>query len=282
MNSTSTMHDLLSLSGKVAIITGGTQGLGEAVARLFAAHDAAGLIITGRQTDKGEALAKTLTQAGCPTHFVKADLADPDAAERICHITDQHFGRVDCLVNAAGDTDRGTILDTSPDLYDRIMAVNVRAPFFLMQGVAKLMIREHCHGSIINIQSMSAHGGQPFLTPYSVSKGALATLTKNAAYGLMPWRIRVNGLNIGWMNTPGEDMINRKRHGAQDGWLETAVKGLPYERLVEPDEVARACLYLASEASGLMSGATIDLDQSVNGAYDNAPRPQSKITPSSC
>ena len=93
----------------------------------------------------------------------------------------------------------------------------------------------------------------------------------------MPWRIRVNGLNIGWMNTPGEDMINKLRHGAQDGWLEEAVKPLPYGRLVEPAEVARACLYLASDASGLMSGANIDLDQSVHGAYDNAPRPTSAL-----
>ena len=271
------MNDLLSLAGKVALVTGGTQGLGEAVARLFAAHGAAGLVITGRQQDKGTALAKELTAQGCETLFVKADLAEPDAAETICAEADRRFGRIDRLVNAAGDTDRGTILDTSPALYERIMAVNVRAPFFLIQHAAKIMIRENCHGSIINIQSMSAYGGQPFLTPYSLSKGALATLTKNAAYGLMPWRIRVNGLNIGWMNTPGEDMINRLRHGAQDGWLENAVKDLPYGRLVEPDEVARACLYLASDASGLMSGANIDLDQSVNGAYDNAARPQSKL-----
>ena len=276
---TNTMHDLLSLSGKVAVVTGGTQGLGEAVARLFAAHGAAGLVITGRQQDKGTALAQHLTAKGCVTRFVKADLAEADAADVICAAADQHFGRIDCLVNAAGDTDRGTILDTSPALYERIMAVNVRAPFFLIQHAAKIMIREKCHGSIINIQSMSAYGGQPFLTPYSLSKGALATLTKNAAYGLMPWRIRVNGLNIGWMNTPGEDMINRLRHGAQDGWLEQAVKDLPYGRLVEPGEVARACLYLASDASGLMSGANIDLDQSVNGAYDNAARPQSQIPP---
>lgn len=277
MTKSTDMNALLSLSGKIAVVTGGTQGLGEAVARLFAAHHIAGLVITGRQKDKGDALAKSLSENGCPTLFVKADLADAQAAETICAAADQRFGRIDILVNAAGDTDRGTILDTTPELYDRIMAVNVRAPFFLMQHAAKIMIRENCHGSIINIQSMSAHGGQPFLTPYSLSKGALATLTKNAAYGLMPWRIRVNGLNIGWMNTPGEDMINRLRHGAQDGWLENAVKGLPYERLVEPQEVARACLYLASDASGLMSGANIDLDQSVNGAYDNAPRPQSRI-----
>lgn len=271
------LDSMHSLAGKVAIVTGGTQGLGEAVARLFARHHVAGLVITGRQQDKGETIAKELNEAGTPTLFVQADLAAPTAADTIKGAADKHFGRIDVLVNAAGDTDRGTILDTTPELYDRIMAVNVRAPFFLIQQAAKIMIREQIRGSIINIQSMSAYGGQPFLAPYSLSKGALATLTKNTAYGLMPWRIRVNGLNIGWMNTPGEDMINKLRHGAQDGWLEEAVKPLPYGRLVEPAEVARACLYLASDASGLMSGANIDLDQSVHGAYDNAPRPTSAL-----
>lgn len=277
MTASGTLDALHSLAGKVAVVTGGTQGLGEAVARLFATQHAAGLVITGRQKDKGEALAQELSAKGTPTLFVQADLATPTAPEIIMGAADKRFGRIDILVNAAGDTDRGTILDTTPELYDRIMAVNVRAPFFLIQQAATMMIRDKIQGSIINIQSMSAYGGQPFLAPYSLSKGALATLTKNTAYGLMPWRIRVNGLNIGWMNTPGEDMINKLRHGAQDGWLEEAVKTLPYGRLVEPAEVARACLYLASDASGLMSGANIDLDQSVNGAYDNAPRPASAL-----
>ena len=277
MSSASTTQNFHSLAGKIVLITGGTQGLGEAIARLFTKHDAAGIIITGRQQEKGEKLANELSATGTPTHFVQADLADSKAPDYICAAADQKFGRIDVLVNAAGDTDRGTILDATLDLYDRIMAVNVRAPFFLIQQTAKIMIREKIQGSIINIQSMSAHGGQPFLAPYSISKGALATLTKNTAYGLMPWRIRVNGLNIGWMNTPGEDMINKKRHGAKDGWLDNAVKGLPYGRLVEPSEVARACLYLASDASGLMSGANIYFDQSVNCAYDNAARPISVL-----
>ena len=106
-------------------------------------------------------------------------------------------------MNAAGITDRGAISDTTPELFERMMAVNLRAPFFLIQDAAAVMRRERIAGTIVNILSMSAHGGQPFLSPYSISKGALATLTKNAAFSLMPWRIRVNGLNLGWMDTPG-------------------------------------------------------------------------------
>ena len=264
------------LGGKVAVVTGGTQGLGEAIARLFAARGAAGLVICGRQSDKGEAVAADLTGQGCRTVFVRADLARVDDARAVVAAAERAFGRVDALVNAAGITDRGTIFDTSPELFDRMVAVNLRAPFFLMQEAAKLMRRERVEGAMVNILSMSAHGGQPFLTPYSMSKGALATLTKNAAFSLMPWRIRVNALNIGWMNTPGEDRIMRTVHGATDGWLEKAAAEQPFGRLIEPDEVARACAFLCSAESGLMTGAVIDFDQSVAGCYESAPHPAMK------
>jgi NAD(P)-dependent dehydrogenase (short-subunit alcohol dehydrogenase family) len=155
--------------------------------------------------------------------------------------------------------------------------VNVRAPFFLVQEAAKLMRRDKVQGTVVNIQSMSAHGGQPFLAPYSISKGALATLTRNAAFSLMPDRIRVNGLNVGWMNTPGEDAILRKYHQAQDGWLEEASRRQPFGRLVEPTEVARAVTYLASDDSGLMTGSVIDYDQSVLGCCESAPHPSKPV-----
>ncbi len=267
---------LASLEGKVAVVTGGSQGLGEAIAREFVARGLKGLIISGRNADRGAAVARDLEAQGCRTEFVTADLASAEDTATIMAACDRLFGRVDILVNAAGDTDRGTIFDTSLELYDRMMAVNLRAPFFLIQDAAKIMRREKIEGSIVNIQSMSAHGGQPFISAYSVSKGGLATLTKNAAYSLMPWRIRVNGLNIGWMATPGEDAIVRKYHGGQDGWLEKAAAEQPFGRLLDPREVARAVAYLASADSGMMTGTNIDFDQSVAGAYDSAPHPITK------
>ena len=170
-------------------------------------------------------------------------------------------------------TDRGTIWDTSPELFDRMFAVNVRAPFFLMQEAAKIMRREKIEGSIVNIISMSGHGGQPFITAYCASKGALVTLTKNVAFGVMRHGIRVNGLCIGWMDTPGEDRIMTPYHGAADGWLEAAGSRQPVGRLLKPAEVARAVAYLASEESGLMTGSIIDFDQSVVGCYESPPQP---------
>jgi len=184
-------------AGKFAVVTGGTQGLGEAAARLFAARGAAGVLVCGRNKARGKAVAKELTKVGCEGVFVEADLADLDAVRKVMAKADKAFGNVHILVNAAGFTDRGTILDTSPDLFDRMFAINVRAPFFLIQDAAKIMRREGTAGTIVNILSMSAHGGQPFICAYSGSKGALLTLTKNIAFSLMRDHIRVNGLNIG-------------------------------------------------------------------------------------
>ena len=256
------------LHGRVAIVTGGSQGLGEAIAREFASRGARGLLLTGRNAARGEAVAESLRAAGCDARFHQVDLADLDAVRQVVPAAEQAFGHLDILVNAAGDTDRGTIFDTSPALYERIMAVNLRAPFFLIQGTADLMRRQDVPGAVVNIQSMSAHGGQPFLSAYSVSKAALAALTKNAAYGLLKHRIRVNGLNIGWMATPGEDAIMKLRHDAQDGWLEQANASQPFGRLIDPREVAKAVAYLASAESGLMTGSNIDFDQTILGAHD--------------
>jgi hypothetical protein len=265
------------LEGKIAVVTGGTQGLGEAVARRFAEEGAAGLVICGRNTARGAAVAAELTAGGVTTRYVSADLGLVEDCRRVIAAADAAFGKLHVLVNAAAITDRGTILDTSPALFDHMFAVNVRAPFFLMQDAAKLMRREKIAGAIVNIQSMSAHGGQSFITAYCASKGALATLTKNVAYSLMPDHIRVNGLNIGWMDSPGETRIQRQYHHAPDDWLAAAEAKQPFGRLIKPAEVARSVAYLASDESGLMTGSVIDFDQQVVGAGDAPSHPLRRL-----
>jgi len=257
-----------NLNGKIAIVTGGSQGLGEAIARLFGERGAAGLVICGRNAKGGERVASEISAAGCPTVFVQADLANVADCRKVVAKADERFGRVDALVNAAGLSDRGDIFDTTEERFNEIFNVNVRAPFFLIQESVRIMRRDKIAGSIVNIQSMSAHGGQPFITAYCTSKGALATLTKNVAHSLLKFRIRVNGLNIGWMSTPGEDRIMKTYHDAKDDWLEAAVKTRPFGRLLDPKEVARACAYLCSDESGLMTGSNIDFDQNVIGTGD--------------
>ncbi len=259
------------MQGRIAVVTGGTQGLGEAVARLFARRGAAGLVICGRGTANGERVAGELSAAGCPTEYVHADLAQVEDARRVIARADARFGTLHVLVNVAALTDRGTILDTSPELFDRMFAVNVRAPFFLIQDAAKIMRRDRVAGSIVNILSISGHGGQSFISAYCASKGALATLTKNVAASLLADRIRVNGLNIGWMDTPGEHRIQTTFHEADAGWLASAEASRPFGRLLKPDEVARAVAFLASDESGLMTGSVIDFDQQVIGAGDQPP-----------
>ena len=183
----------------------------------------------------GERVASEISAAGCPTVFVKADLASVADCRKVVAKADERFGRVDALVNAAALTDRGDIFDTTEQRFNEIFDVNVRAPFFLIQESVRIMRREKIAGSIVNIQSMSAHGGQPFITAYCASKGALAILTRNVAHSLLKFRIRVNGLNIGWMSTPGEDHIMKTYHGAKDGWLEEAVKTKPVRSPHRPE-----------------------------------------------
>lgn len=265
------------LSGQIAVVTGSTQGLGEAVARRLAELGLAGLVLCGRSRDQGEILADSLTTPEFQAVFVTADLSKVDDCRRIIQTADEHFGRLDILANCAGNTERGTLLDTDEATFDRLFNVNARGPFFLMQDAAKLMIREGIEGRIVNILSMSGHGGQPFISAYSGSKGALATLTRNAAFSLLRNRIRVNGLNIGWMNTPGEDQIQKTFHGANDDWLKNAVESQPMGRLLEPAEVARGVEFLVTDASGMMSGAIIDFDQSVLGCHEVPPQPQAAM-----
>jgi len=266
------------LSGRYAVITGGTQGLGEATARLFAERGAAGLVICGRDIGRGEQVARAISGMGCPTEFVHADLTDIDACRAVINTAASSFGALHALVNCAAITDRGTILDTSPDLFDNMFAVNVRAPFFLMQEALKLMLKNQTAGTIVNVLSMSSHGGQPFISAYCGSKGALATLTKNVAYTVMRNRIRVNGLNIGWMSTPGEDRIQKTYHDAPTDWLDNAAAKQPFGRLLDPLEVARTIAFLSSDESGLMTGSIIDFDQSVIGTYDAPPQPAAALS----
>ena len=256
----------LSLAGKVILVTGATQGVGESVARAAAESGAAGLVLTGRSQARGDAVAKDISKT-CPAIFVAADLADPAATRRVVSEGAKKFPTIHGLVNAAGLTDRGTIFDTSVELWDLLYAVNVRAPFILTQEIATRLRDQKMPGSIVNIITMSSHGGQPFLTAYSSSKGALATLTKNTANALRKQRIRVNGLNIGWMDTPGEHAI-KKLEGQPDNWLEIAEKSQPFGRLLKPKDAAVLAVYLLSDSAELVTGSVIDVDQNVMGAYD--------------
>ena len=255
------------LADMVIVVTGGTQGLGEDIARRAAENHAAGLVICGRNETNGQRVAEEIAATGCPTLFVAADLASVEDCRAVIRAADERFGRVDGLVNCAASTERGSVDDATPELWDRIMAINLRAPFFLMQEAARLMRRAGRGGSIVNIGSINGRGGQTNLTVYSTSKGGLATLTRNAAATLGVDRIRVNCINVGWMITPNEDAVQRAE-GRPENWLEMADAQMPFGRILRPADVSGLVMWLLSPEGELMSGAEIDFDHlKIIGAY---------------
>jgi len=263
-----------SFAGKVAVITGGTQGLGYATAELMKARGATGLVLVGRTVSKGEAAAAALDGDGCRAIFHAADLrSDADVAGVIERV-DAEFGTVHAFVNCAAATWRGTVWNTTAEMWDEMLGMNVKMPALLVSGLAQIMKREHVAGAMVLISSVAHHGGNEVLWPYSTAKHALETLVRSAAFSLMPEHIRINAVNPGWMDTPAEHETQKKFHDAPDDWLVEAEASQPWGRLLKPAEVARSICFLASDESGMMSGTSVDLDQTIPGT-GNLPRPTS-------
>merc|ERR1711907_722450 len=174
----------------------------------------------------GESAAAELTSRTCTAYFVEADMANPEslqaaAAEAIAVLG----GRVDGLVNAAGTTERGNMMDTTVDMFNKQFDINSRAPFLLSQAVAKHMIEQKSRGAIVNISSLAAKGGAPFIMAYSASKTALNTLTRNNATELAPHGIRMNAINMGWTYTENENALMVEKGGPD--WLSSADAQMP-------------------------------------------------------
>lgn len=256
------------LHRKVIVISGGSQGLGEAIARKAAVERAGGLLLIGRSGDRGRRLAGVLSQSGTRAEFLQFDVTDPAMPERVVAEAHRLFGEVHGLVNVAAATSRATLFSDTPEHFDQQMAINVKAPYFLTQRIAAMMIETGARGSIVNIGSTTGHGGQTKLTSYAMSKGALSIMTKNLAFGLMRHGIRVNQINPGWMDTESEHRTQTTFDGAPDNWLELAERTRPMGRLVKPWEVANVVALCLSDHSGLLTGNCIDVDQSVQGAGD--------------
>jgi len=254
------------LAGKIVLVTGGSQGVGGAAAQRAAEWGASGVVICGRNAEKGARAAAEIEAIGARCVFVPADLADTAACARVVQACDEAFGRLDCLVNAAALTDRAGLLDATPEFLDHIYATNLRAPFLLMQGAARLMRRDGVQGTMVNILSMNAHCGAIDLAAYSATKGAMATLTRNAANTLLSERIRVNGINLGWVDTPAEHEVQRRTSPDGADWLAKGAATRPFGRLIHVDELADLIAFLLSRHSGVMTGALIDYEQRVLGA----------------
>ena len=247
-----------------ALITGGAQGIGAGVAARLLDEDFAVLLID-RNIERLEREAVALSKRGRVECLV-ADLRDDATPQRAVQFAQEKFGRLDVLVNAAGDVSRGSIEDTSLETYQRLFDVNVKAPLFMMQEAAKLMQAQKA-GTIINVASMIALGGPPHLATYGASKAALVQLTKHAAH-IWAWEgIRAFCINLGWAFTEGEQHTQTMVHDMPENWSDIIGAQTPAGRLILPSDIADLVAYLISPSAQMMNGAVIDFEQVPAGQF---------------
>jgi NAD(P)-dependent dehydrogenase (short-subunit alcohol dehydrogenase family) len=252
------------LQDKICVITASTQGMGEGIGRMFASEGAT-VIISGRNADKGQALVQSIIADGGKAMFQKCDVTVEADCRGLIDAVVKAYGRVDVLVNNAGDSSRCTIEDCTTELWDHLFELNVRGAFVCSQQFFKYN-KDRKAGAIVNIGSVNAYIGEPALLAYSASKGALMTFTKNLASYLGKYRIRVNQLNVGWTDTPNEHVVKTTIEGKGADWLEEAAKTRPFGRLLVPKDIAYAATYFASDESCCISGSVLDLEQHPVGA----------------
>ncbi len=255
-----------ALADKVILVTGAAAGIGAAIATEAAETGAKGLFLTDRDETGLFATAQALSETDTQVSSLAVDLSDISAPAAVISAALDAFGQIDGLVNSAGLTTRASLIDGTPEAWETLFAINARAPFFLMQAVIAEMTARGQPGSIVNISSMNAHCGEPDLAIYAATKGALNTLTKNAANAHLADRIRVNAINLGWTETESERRMQAETLGKGPGWQTEAAKALPLQRLLHPEEAARLAVYLLSDASAPMTGVCMDLEQTVVGA----------------
>ena len=258
----------ISLADKIAVVTGATSGIGRGIAEHFA-RLGAHILVHGRDREDGLETVRRVQAAGRDAEYFDGDLTSEEVCRGVIRFAVRRFGGLDILVNNAGDTGRGDLEHIAVDRFDTIMAVNLRAPFILLQEAIAPM-RARGGGSVVNIGSILAYVGEPKLGAYSVSKGGLMTLTRNAASLLNRDRIRVNQINVGWTLTEGERRVKREQEGKGDEWIDQAIATRPFGRLLAPLDIAYAAAYFASSESECVTGSVLDLEQYPSGSLANS------------
>jgi NAD(P)-dependent dehydrogenase (short-subunit alcohol dehydrogenase family) len=255
------------VAGKVAIVTGGNAGIGRAAAELLA-REGARVVVAARTAATGEETVRRIADAGGEAAFVRTDVGREEDCVALVAETIRRFGRLDVLVNNAAIYPRATLRETTIALWREIMATNLEGPFVLCREAVPHMIAGG-GGSIINVGSGNARGGAANLTPYSVSKGGLWTLTRNVATAFVGDNVRANYLNPGWNHTETELRV-QALEGHDATWLATAAAGAPAGRVSDPSDAAYAILWLASDESAFVTGQDIATD---GGTSAGARRP---------
>jgi NAD(P)-dependent dehydrogenase (short-subunit alcohol dehydrogenase family) len=257
------------VDGRSFIVTGSTSGLGREIARSLARQGARGVLIHGTSVQRGGEVVASLKKEcpECKVIFHAADLHDPKQCASLVPAAEQAFGTIDGLVNSAATCfPRGTLEDTSLELWDGMFHLNTRAVFLVTQAVAQHMREHKVQGSIVNIASIAAQGGAPWITAYSASKAAVVSMTKTNAFELRPHAIRVNAINMGWCLTDKEMQGQNSWKG--EDWLEKAEQQHPMGRLMRPVDVAGTVGHLLSDAATMLTGAIIDFaPEQITGTY---------------
>ena len=244
----------MQLKDKVVIVTGSTTGIGEAIARRAVAEGAQ-VMIHGRDKTRGQQIVGEL---GGRAALHVDDIADPASGERIVAATVKAFGRIDALVNNAALIKRSNLSNTTVELFDAMIAANVRAPLFLIKAAYPHL--KASHGSVLNIGSINGLCGENELLAYSISKGALITLSRNLA-DAFGGKVRVTHFNVGWVLTPNEYHY-KIADGLPADWPERLGPPLaPNNRLIKPEEIASAAMYWLSDESRIFSGTVLEVEQ---------------------
>jgi len=239
----------MTVQGKTVLVTGGTSGIGEAIARAYAA-EGADVVITGRSDERGRRIADSLTKDGTQMRFIRADLGNFDDVQRLARQAD----RVDVLVNDAGAFPFGPTAEVDSDVFDSTYALNVKAPFFLTGAFAPRMAANG-GGAIVNVSTMVASFGMPGMALYGSTKAALELLTKTWAAEYGPQGVRVNAVAPGPTRTPGTEAMGDN--------LDQIAATLPLGRPASPEEIANAVVFLGSDEASYINGAVIMADAGI-------------------
>ncbi len=239
--------------GKGVLLSGGTSGIGRATALAFAAEGAR-VVITGRNRAEGEAVVAEAEQRAGEISFMPCDVAEPTQILEVTEAAIAHLGRLDIAVNNAGHQEkRAPLIEQSLEVFDRVFAVNVRAIHVAMQAQIKVMLAAG-GGAIVNTASVSGiRNPNPGFAVYSASKAAMISLTKSAAMEVAPKGIRINAVAPGRVETP---ML----HASKVADMSTIAAGLPLRRLGQPEELAQAILWLASDQASFVVGHVLSAD----------------------
>jgi len=235
-----------ALAGRVAIVTGGTRGIGAAIAASLA-EDGAAVVVSGRDAERLDRAVRALEGLGRAVHGVVAEAASREDCDRLVEAAKERFGRVDILVNNAGVTRDGLLVRMKDEDWDRVIAVNLRGAFLMTRAVTKAMVRQKSGGRIINITSTAGAMGNAGQANYSAAKAGLIGLTKAAARELAHWSILVNAVAPGLIET---DMAAALPAEAREALLAQ----VPLKRIGAAHEVAEMVRFLAGDGAAYVTG----------------------------